>query len=1170
MRLFQSCLVLALAATLASCSDDDVTTPPATTGVAPAAGIPATFVGIVAGAEVPVSVIVSNAKGPAANVSVTFTPSGSGTATPSTVTTGADGRATTQWRTEATVASNTLTATADGRTTQFTAATIAGPAARLSLNAGNSQSAIVGTAVPIAPSVRVTDTNNNLVTTPVAVTFSVASGGGSVDTGVPTVTLQSAAGLATVSNWRVGPTVGTNNNTLTASSTGLTGSPVTFTASGTAGAAASVAVSAGQGQSATAGTTVPVPPAVVVRDALGNPKAGVEVTFAVTVGGGTVAPSTRTTDAQGVAAVTGWVLGTTVGANAFTATAAGLTPVTFTATGVAGAAARLEKAAGDNQSAAAGTAVPLRPTVRITDTNGNPVANASVTFAITGGGGSLAAPATVQTNAAGIATASIWTLGPIAGANTLSATSGTLVGSPVQFTATATQVAASIAVNAGNNQSAVAGGPVAVAPSVIVKDAVGNPIAGIDVLFAVTAGGGSVAPSVAVKTNAQGIASVTSWTLGTVVADNPNTLRASVPATTLPAVTFTATAVSGAAAKLALHLGDGQSAAAATAVAVPPSVRITDANDNPVGDGTAVTFAITSGGGSITGSATVQTDASGIATIGGWVLGPTAGANTLTATSGTLSGSPVTFTATGTQVPISLTVNAGNNQTAVAGTAVATAPSVIVRDAGNNPMANVDVIFSVTSGGGVVVPTAVVKTNAQGIATATSWTLGATVGANTLRASVTALAPVTFNATGVAGAAARLTKHVGDNQSATIGTGVATPPAVRITDINNNPVGAGTSVTFSVASGGGSVNGPATVQTNAAGIATIGGWFVGPTAGANTLVAISGTLIGSPATFTATATAQVPFAVVIVAGNNQSATVGTAVTTAPSVVVRDGSSLPIPGVTVTFAITGGGGAITGPAAIVTDANGVATVGGWTLGTTAGTNNNNLSATVTGLSPATFIASATLDVASILVRNSVSVDSGVVFGAVTPPSVRVTDQYNNPVPGVAVTFAVASGTGSIGGTNPVTTNASGIATIGSWTLGNTNGATTVTATSGSLTNSPLTFTAHALVDYEDAAWENTRSAAAGGSITPRVGVRIVDHNNALVAGVSVTFTITGGGGTFGAGGPTSVVVVTNVQGKAVVSASEFWFLGSTPGLNTMTATANIGGRLLVLTFRANGT
>ncbi|MBK6485543.1 MAG: hypothetical protein IPF98_01465 [Gemmatimonadetes bacterium] len=84
------------------------------------------------------------------------------------------------------------------------------------------------------------------------------------------------------------------------------------------------------------------------------------------------------------------------------------------------------------------------------------------------------------------------------------------------------------------------------------------------------------------------------------------------------------------------------------------------------------------------------------------------------------------------------------------------------------------------------------------------------------------------------------------------------------------------------------------------------------------------------------------------------------------------------------------------------------------------------------------------------------------------------------------------------------------------------------------------------------------------------MRIVDHNNALVAGVSVTFTITGGGGTFGAGGPTSVVVVTNVQGKAVVSASEFWFLGSTPGLNTMTATANIGGRLLVLTFRANGT
>ena len=60
-----------------------------------------------------------------------------------------------------------------------------------------------------------------------------------------------------------------------------------------------------------------------------------------------------------------------------------------------------------------------------------------------------------------------------------------------------------------------------------------------------------------------------------------------------------------------------------------------------------VTFAVASGGGSVTGL-TAMTNASGIATVGRWTLGTSAGANSLTATSAGLSGSPVTFSATGT------------------------------------------------------------------------------------------------------------------------------------------------------------------------------------------------------------------------------------------------------------------------------------------------------------------------------------------------------------------------------------------------------------------------------------------------------------------------------------------------------------------------------------------
>jgi hypothetical protein len=62
--------------------------------------------------------------------------------------------------------------------------------------------------------------------------------------------------------------------------------------------------------------------------------------------------------------------------------------------------------------------------------------------------------------------------------------------------------------------------------------------------------------------------------------------------------------------------------------------------------GETVTFAVASGGGTITGASAV-TNSSGIATVGSWTLGPTAGTNTLTATLAGATGSPVTFTANG-------------------------------------------------------------------------------------------------------------------------------------------------------------------------------------------------------------------------------------------------------------------------------------------------------------------------------------------------------------------------------------------------------------------------------------------------------------------------------------------------------------------------------------------
>lgn len=201
--------------------------------------------------------------------------------------------------------------------------TAPGVATTIAASSVTSISGVAGAAVSPAPSVIVRDQNDNPVGGAV-VTFAVVSGGGSV-AGANATTNDS--GIATVGSWTLGATAGAN--VLTASLGALT---VTFNATGTAGAAASLTKSAGDGQFVSPGGTVPVAPAVTVKDANGNVKSGVVVTFAVGVGGGSVTGATATSNAAGVATVGSWKLGTSAGTNTLIASAAGVASVTFTAT----------------------------------------------------------------------------------------------------------------------------------------------------------------------------------------------------------------------------------------------------------------------------------------------------------------------------------------------------------------------------------------------------------------------------------------------------------------------------------------------------------------------------------------------------------------------------------------------------------------------------------------------------------------------------------------------------------------------------------------------------------------------------------------------------------------------------------------------------------------------
>src|SRR5439155_1712178 len=105
----------------------------------------------------------------------------------------------------------------------------------------------------------------------------------------------------------------------------------------------------------------------------------------------------------------------------------------------------------------------------------------------------------------------------------------------------------------------------------------------------------------------------------------------------------------------------------------------------------------------------------------------------------------------------------------------------------------------------------------------------------------------------------------------------------------------------------------------------------------------------------------------------------------------------------------------------------------------------LSFAAEGLTPATSSVTLSAGRAATILSSSPTTQSATVGAAVgSPPSVLVRDGVGNQVANVAVTFAVASGNGSITGANQ-TINTSGIATVGSWTLSSAAGTNTLTAT-----------------------------------------------------------------------------------------------------------------------------
>ncbi len=309
----------------------------------------------------------------------------------------------------------------------------------------------------------------------------------------------------------------------------------------------------------------------------------------------------------------------------------------------------------------------------------------------------------------------------------------------------------------------------------------------------------------------------------------------------------------------------------------------------------------------------------------------------------------------------------------------------------------------------------------------------------------------------------------------------------------------------------------------------------------------------------------------VVDGDKQVGDPGTTLPKPLAVKAVGSNKAPVPGIDLIFESGDGGTLI--PVVVKTDAEGIARTS-WTLGFSEGTQTATVRVSKGGALPATFTATAVEG--GVLPDDddddsSDDDDDDATGGATklffvrqpsdgvagkklaTQPQVEVRDENDQKVTTFTGTVALTlkSGTGGIGAT-----------LIGSATVGIING----TATFANVgvdregTNYVLTALSSGLIAADSQPFSvaeatgNVLSAVSGGGqigtrgtkLASPIVVQVLNEEGKPVAGVSVQFTVTRGGGAVD-----SPSVVTDNDGRAQTMVT----LGTTPGLQTVAASSN---------------
>lgn len=1003
--------------------------------------------------------------------------------------------------------------------------------------AGNAQVGTVGTALSTPLRVRVSAPDGFGVPN-VPVAFATSTAGASVAT--PAVRTDANGFAETIAT--LGPAAGPQGFTATVA--GL--APVAFAATATAGALASLQVTTAP--PATVFAEQPFDVAVLGLDALNNPTplpTPVTVAFGTRPGTATLGGTVSVTPSGNTATFTA-LRASRPGTGGTLRISAGAIQVTTSAFAVInGPATLLSLEVGTPPAAApAGGTLADSLVYRLLDDRNVPIAGATMSFTLGGQVGTVGRT-TAITDTAGRGSPGPWRLASLAGANTLRANVGALQSGLLSVTGTAGTLA-SLAFTTAPPASVRAEAPFTVV--VEGRDATGNPVAlptPVSVAFGTVPGIATLG----------GVTSVTP--VG--AAATFDALRASRPGTggtlVVTAGAFTATSPAfdvtvGPVAAVVVASG-APPASAVVGTALPDSIvwRVVDDRAVPI-SGQTMTFALSGQIGTL-GRLSAVTDTAGRASAGPWTLATTAGSNTLTATVGVVQGPGIFVTGTA-GAPATVGAVAGNAQTATVNTAVATAPRVRVNDASGNPVPGAAVTFAVTSGGGSITG-ATATTDAAGLATVGSWTLGTTAGANSLTATVGALPPATFTATGTAGAPTVMDigAPAGGTQTGTAGQPVAVNPTVRLRDAFGNAV-PGVTVTFAVTGGGGTVSG-ATVVTDVAGVAAVGGWTLGPTPGTNTLRATAGALV---ADFTATSGTLVATRLIPAVLEGLASRAGQPTPGPIAIFTETSGGVRVPGTLVRYWVIGANGQqLAGTAGTVTsDASGIASIPPFVVSTEPGSYLLNLRSAQASNGVTISVAG---DPATLAPFGSTSIT--VAAGAPFPEALEasVFDAIGSNVPQAAVIVS-RSAPDAIG---PAAQNASAVFLRTSDASGRVSFTETAPAQPGTYTYRmvvdgavPTTFVVRVTGPAGGAtrllspAQGDGQRTAAGTAPTLAPQFLLTDVSGTPAAGETVTFDRVDPSGAVTPAGSavTDATGVVTLPGPFVTSA--------TPGLNQIVATA----------------